>query len=856
MFNRLSLKLIYTFTTVFFVVGLVFTSIWIEYQDKKQTDFLESKFDQYASEAYIAFQQALKLEIERLNSLTAGFRLTDRITPKEFESYAKVLMTTNPEIVALEWIEVISEDERLMFETEMKDYTNDLFEIKQKEGLELVKRTVQEQYAVVKYTYPYEANKKAIGLDVFAERIQQQALYIANITQSPVATAPVFLVQENLNGQSVIAYQPVYDPQHKLKGYAALILNLNQFIHYIKNKALLEPSLGFFLMDSDSNRVPFAISGPEYLVEEAMYRSYEFYLPFAGRNWLFNAEVNLKKLPDYQALQSHSDSKHWAFGTVFSFLFALAMFFILRARYLISESNKSLVAQERYYHNLIDHSSEAFLLLNCDGDILDVNLQTCTLLGYSREALLALNINQIDVKYSLRQLENICEDVEPEQKWLFETRYKNKQGKVIPVEISSLKFMLDGEYVTGSFARDISDRITYKEMSVDNELLQSEVNQSTEELSAQKRAFQTLFEKSADGIFLSEGRHVIDCNQATVEMFGYKSKQQLLNLPNKVFAPEFQPDGERSHRKGFRMLQICLEQGSHHYEWVNRRANGDLFWTDVVLTRLEYLGRTVIHIAFRDINTRKQLESEMKIAREAAILASKSKSEFLAKMSHDIRTPLHGILSYAQMGESRIDSLSPEKIKRYFYNIHQSGQRLMSLLNDLLDSAKLESGLMTFNFQYQNIEPILDACLAEQAALIDQKKIHLEVKNSDYMAYFDSNRIAQVISNLISNAIRHTPYGELIVISIESIDAKSLVFSIQDSGKGINPSEFNSIFESFVQSKSESLNTGGSGLGLAISKEIVTAHGGRIWADNWTSKNQVEGAVFRFTLPLFELTRK
>jgi len=855
-FNRLSLKLIYTFTTVFFAAGLIFTSIWIEYQDKKQTEYLESKFDQYSSEAYIAFQQALTLEIERLNSLTAAFSLTDKLTQKEFESFAKILMTINPEIVALEWIEVISEDERLMFETEMKGYTNEYFEVKRKEGQDVVRRAVQEQYAVVKYVYPYEANKKAIGIDVYSDRIQQQALYAANTTQSPIATAPVFLVQENIHGQSVIAYQPVYDSKNKLKGYAALVLNLNQFIHYIKNKALLEPSLGFFLIDTDSIRVPFAISGPEYLVEEAMYRFYEFYLPFAGRNWVFNAEVNLKKLPDYQTFQNNSPSKQWAFGIVFSFLFALATFFILRARYLVLESNRSLVAQEKYYHNLIDHSSEAFILLNCDGDILDVNVQSCKLLGYSREALLAFNINQIDVKYSLRQLENICEDMALEQKLLFETRYKNKQGKVIPVEISSLKFMLDGEYVTGSFARDISDRITYREMSVDNELLLSEVNQGTAELSAQKRAFETLFDKSADGIFLSEGRHVIDCNQATVDMFGYKSKQQVLSLPNKVFAPEFQPDGERSHRKGFRMLQICLDKGSHHYEWVNRRANGDLFWTDVVLTRLEYLGRTVIHIAFRDINTRKQLESEMKTAREAAILASKSKSEFLAKMSHDIRTPLHGILSYAQMGESRIDSLAPEKIKRYFHNIQQSGQRLMSLLNDLLDSAKLESGLMTFNFQYQDIEPILDACLAEQAALIDQKKIHLEVKHPNYMAYFDSNRIAQVISNLISNAIRHTPYGELIVISIESIDAKSLVFSIQDSGKGINPSEFDSIFETFVQSKSEALNTGGSGLGLAISKEIITAHGGRIWADNWTSKNHVEGAVFRFTLPLFESTRK
>jgi len=99
-------------------------------------------------------------------------------------------------------------------------------------------------------------------------------------------------------------------------------------------------------------------------------------------------------------------------------------------------------------------------------------------------------------------------------------------------------------------------------------------------------------------------------------------------------------------------------------------------------------------------------------APEHAVAANKAKSEFLAKMSHDIRTPLHGILSYAQMGEARFASVPPEKLKRYFENIHASAQRLMSLLNDVLDSAKLESGLMCFDFKYQNLEPIIEACIA------------------------------------------------------------------------------------------------------------------------------------------------
>jgi len=118
------------------------------------------------------------------------------------------------------------------------------------------------------------------------------------------------------------------------------------------------------------------------------------------------------------------------------------------------------------------------------------------------------------------------------------------------------------------------------------------------------------------------------------------------------------------------------------------------------------------------------------------------------------------------------------------------------------------------------------------------------------MASVDSNRIAQVVSNLLNNAIRYTQEGENIQISIDQIDSQSILFSIQDSGKGILPSEFESIFDKFIQSQEESQNTGGTGLGLAISKEIIETHQGRIWAENWLSNNKVQGAVFKFTLPV------
>lgn len=856
MLNKLSIKLIYFISIAVFSLGLLVTWQWIQYSESKRIEVLDNKFNQYSAQAYIAIQNALKREIERLNSLSAVFKLSEAISQEDFERFAHVLLANDSEVQALEWLEVVPENNRLLFENEMSILLGvDDFKIKtQKNGQLTELTTIKEQYAVVKYVYPFDVNYKAIGIDAYSMATQKMAMDFSEKTQSAIVTSPQTLIQSNGSSFSLVLYQPVYSKKQALKGYVALVLNIDRFLEHVRSKALIEKSLGLYLVDTDDGLAPFSILGAEYLMDEPLYRKYEFYIPFAGRKWQLISEVNLKVLPDYKVFSNKALQKAWIEGVVASFLIGFLIFLLLSYRKQVRASEISLRNQQKYYHDVINQSSEGYYLLECNGTILDVNDESCNLLGYSRDALLKMNISQIDVKYSAKELADICINLEPGKNLLFETIHQTKDGKKIHVEISASKFKMDGKFVTIVFVRNLTERLTNRDLSLSNVQLQKEIANATQKMRDQKQAFETIFEKSADGIFISEGRHVVDCNQATLDIFGYQSKEQLLSLPNKVFAPKFQPDGESSHRKGFRMLQICLQNGSHRYEWVNKRSNGEEFWTDVVLTRLEYFGRTVIHIAFRDISKRKQLEAEMQSAREQAVAANQAKSEFLAKMSHDIRTPLHGVLSYSQLGESRYITASPEKLKRYFENIHASAQRLMLLLNDVLVSAKLESGMMNFNFKYQSIKPVIEACINEQTPLLLEKNIELVLNQFDYMACFDERRIAQVISNLLNNAIRYTPENQKIQISVESYQAGLIVFSIQDSGSGIKEEEFEIIFDKFIQSSQNSPNTGGTGLGLAISKEIVQAHNGRIWVENWLIKNRIQGAIFKFTLPLKQVS--
>ncbi len=786
-----------------FFLGLLISWEWKNHSESKHIEILENTFNQVSVNANNTITNALKRELERLNSLAALFKLSKNISKQDFERYAEVFLTNE-----------------------------------------------NHNYAVFRYVSSIEENDKLIGSDVHLNASEKQAMLLAEQSKLTIATTPHSVIQSNTNGVNTLFYQAVYDNQQTFKGYVVLRFNLKRFIENLRANSLIEKNLRLSFFDKQSPLDSFFSSGKSYDKSGKLYRENEYLMPFADKSWKMLIAINLKDIPEYKILSHQSLQKFWVKGLGLSLLFSLLIFWLLRFWLKIKQRETILNSQKRHYQDIINQSSEAYYLLRCDGSILDVNDEACKVLGYSREDLLRMSISQIDCKYSAEEIADICAGIEVGKKRLFQTIHQDNNGQQIDVEVSANKFKMKNEYVTIAFVRNITEQIINRDLSLSNAQLQKEINKATRDLNDQKQAFETIFEKSADGIFISEGRHVVDCNQATVKIFGYKSKEQLLSLPNRVFAPKYQPDGELSYRKGFRMLQICLEKGTHRYEWVNKRANGEEFWTDIVLTRLEYFGRTVVHIAFRDISKPKQLESKLKLAREHAIAANKAKSDFLAKMSHDIRTPLHGVLSYSQLGESRYLSASQEQLQRYFKNINSSAQRLMSLLNNVLDSEKLESGMMQFDFKYQNIKPVILACINEQSPLLKEKNIELIVQESDYMAVFDESRIAQVISNLLSNAIRHTPQNQKIEISVETNGSESIVFSLQDSGDGINSDEIDLIFDKFIQSKLSAANTGGTGLGLAISKEIISAHKGKIWGENWTVQNAVQGAVFRFTLPV------
>ncbi|MFN4120151.1 PAS domain S-box protein [Acidovorax sp.] len=246
-----------------------------------------------------------------------------------------------------------------------------------------------------------------------------------------------------------------------------------------------------------------------------------------------------------------------------------------------------------------------------------------------------------------------------------------------------------------------------------------------------------------------------------------------------------------------------------------------------------------------DVSEFREAERATQEARDAAEEASRSKSEFVANMSHELRTPLQSILGFAELGMLR--GKATPKLAAMFEDIHAAGQRMLTLVNDLLDVSKLESTVGTFHMERIDLRGVVRPVIQELEPLLARSHLMMDVQLSDLplVAKADPLRFQQVIRNVVANAIKFSPPGSTITLE-GRMDAKGQAhLVIRDEGPGIPETEIDHIFEAFVQSSKTKDGSGGTGLGLAICRKIVEAMGGQIYARNVPAS----GAAFHIVLP-------
>jgi len=523
----------------------------------------------------------------------------------------------------------------------------------------------------------------------------------------------------------------------------------------------------------------------------------------------------------------------------------------ITTRTLIEEQLRQSEAQYRY---LFEHNPHPMWAFDVESlRFLAVNDAAVASYGYTRDEFLGMTIQDIRPPEDHSRLAQHVAGSRPTLSTAGIWRHQRKDGSVIDVEIISHALDLFGRAARLVVAQDITARL-----AAEAALRQSEAR------------FATIFARSPIALSiscLSDGSitHVNDaflalCDRTHAETLG-RTKLEL----GLWARPE-----DRHHV----LEQLREQQRVTSFEAVVRAASEAerqvLVSGELVLINAE----PHVLLQFMDISALKQSQQELQdlnhtletrvqqrtaevhelydILRQAnaeLIRAARSKDEFLASMSHELRTPINAILGYSESLQEQIYGPITERQHSAIGNIEASGRHLLTLINDILDLAKVEAGRLDLQTDLVSVQDVCQASLGfvREQALRRRLQLGLELNDHDALIKADATRLKQILVNLLSNAVKFTPAGGAVGMDV-TVDAEEGValFTVHDTGIGIAPEDLGRLFQPFSQIDSRlSRESEGTGLGLALVRRLAEAHGGSVTVESMVG----QGSRFTIALP-------
>ncbi len=485
-----------------------------------------------------------------------------------------------------------------------------------------------------------------------------------------------------------------------------------------------------------------------------------------------------------------------------------------------SQEVKALLA------SIVESSEDAIIGKALDGTILSWNKGAEILYGYSAGEVMGRPISILAPPDRYDEIPNILERIRRGEKIAhFETVRLRKDGARVNVAVTVSPIMNASGEVTGAatIAHDISERKRVEE---------------------RLRKLSRAVEQSPAAVLITDIHGAIEyVNPKFTQITGYTAAEV------KGRNPRILKSGMQSPSVYEELWTTILSGGEWRGEFANRKKSGEIYWESASIVPIRGSAGAITHFLAvkEDITERKRAEEELHRAKEAAEAANRAKSQFLANMSHEIRTPMNGVIGMAGL---LLDTELSLEQRRYAEIVRSSGEALLAVINDILDFSKIEARRLNLECADFDLRSVLEYAASLVGLKTIEKKLELlfeVVPGTPCLLRGDAGRLRQVLVNLLGNAVKFTPQGEVSVtvrVDTEDEQKATLHFTVRDTGIGFRQEQASVLFEPFVQGDgSKTRRYGGTGLGLTISKQLVEMMGGQIGVRSQEGK----GATFWFT---------